>query len=163
MLITLAQNWHDYQKNFLTTIPAFLTMSKKKKLTPWEIAKLLLEKDYVLANCITDAMKPSDVVLHQVEYQNVVYKIFVTNFRNLKIVIKKLRASAVASNVALENDCRFHPIAANPANFPYPRWDGHEAQCLLKLDVDDNKHKTMKPAHLQKTRHQYECCPLPVF
>ncbi len=93
-------------------------MAKKKKLTPWEIAKSLLIKYYV-ANHITDAMKPIDVVLCQVRYQNVMYKNFVTNFRNLKIAIKKLRANAVARNVAIENDRHLHPIATNPTNFPF--------------------------------------------
>jgi hypothetical protein len=74
-----------------------------------------------------------------------------------------LQAKAEASNTALENDRRLHPLAANPGNFPYPRWDGHEAQHLLKLDVDDNKYKTMKPADLHKTHQDYECFPLTVF
>jgi hypothetical protein len=51
----VAQHQHKQrQTNFLITTPAFFTiMAKKKKVTPWEIAKLLLEEDY-LANCITD-------------------------------------------------------------------------------------------------------------
>jgi hypothetical protein len=85
------------------------------------------DEDY-LTNCITDAMKPKDIMKLQSEYKDVEYHNFIcNNFCNLKIAIKKLKAKAETSNALLENYHRLLPIAANPANFPYPRWDGHEA------------------------------------
>jgi hypothetical protein len=113
-----------------------------------------LEEDYDLANHITDTMQPKDVVKLWSEYKTVKYNNFVCNFRNQKIVINKLLAKAEATNAALEKDCHLHPLVANPGNFPYPRWAGHEAQCLLKLDVDNNKHKIMKPVVLHKTHRE---------
>ena len=138
-------------------------IAKKKKATPWEIAKPLLEEDY-LANQITDTMKPKDIVKLQSEYMDVKYCSFVCNFGNQKHVIQKLQAKAVTTNAVLENDCHLHLLAANPRNFPYPRGDRlHKVQHLLKLDVDDNKHKTMKPTDLHKIHCEYECFPLTVF
>jgi hypothetical protein len=113
--------------------------------------KPLLEEDY-LANHIIDTMQSKDIVKLQSEYKDFKYNNFVCNFRNQKIVTNKLQAEAEAPNAALENDHHLHPLAANPGNFPYPRWAGHEMQHLLKLDVDNNKHKTMKPAVLHKTQ-----------
>jgi hypothetical protein len=125
----IAQNQHKNGKtNFLTTAPAFLTiMAKKKKATSWEIAKPLLEENY-LANRITDTMKPKDVVKLQLEYKDIEYHTFVCNFCNQKIVIKKLQAKAEATNVILKNERHLYPLAANPGKFPYPRWDGCRQQ-----------------------------------
>jgi hypothetical protein len=45
-----------------------------------------------------------------------------------------------------------------------PWWPGSEAQRLLALDVDDNKHITMKPRQLYNTRAEYyDNYPLQVF
>jgi hypothetical protein len=45
-----------------------------------------------------------------------------------------------------------------------PRWEGSEAERLLKLDVDDQKHKTVKPIELYKSRPEYyEHYPLEIF
>jgi hypothetical protein len=76
-------------------------MAKKKKVQPWEIAKPLLEEDY-LANCNTDIMKPKDVVKLQSKYKDIEDRNFVCNFCNQKIAIKKLQAKAEASNATTD-------------------------------------------------------------
>ena len=37
-----------------------------------------------------------------------------------------------------------------------PRWEGSEAERLLKLDIDANMHQLMKPKELRTTRPEYE-------
>jgi hypothetical protein len=45
-----------------------------------------------------------------------------------------------------------------------PRWEGSEAVRLLRLDMDEGKHHTMRPRDLYQTRPQYyEKYPLTVF
>jgi hypothetical protein len=60
---TTSAQWQNKLSHHNTT-PAFFTImaKKKKKATPWGIAKSLLEEDYDLANHITDTMQPKDVV-----------------------------------------------------------------------------------------------------
>jgi hypothetical protein len=48
-------------------------------------------------------------------------------------------------------------------NKPYPRWGGTVAEDLLKTDIDEGKHETMKPRELQATRPEYSLYPLKVF
>jgi hypothetical protein len=74
-----------------------------------------------------------------------------------------LANSANADELALAHDRRIYPIQMENPNFPYPRWDGHPAQCLLKIDVDSGKHKRYKPELLRMTRKEYKLFPLEVF
>jgi len=45
----------------------------------------------------------------------------------------------------------------------YPRWQGSEAEALLKIEIDDGEHMKMKPEELHKTRKEYEDFLLTVF
>jgi hypothetical protein len=60
-------------------------------------------------------------------------------------------------------DRRIHP--KNALNHRgEPRWEGSEAVRLLRLDMDEGKHHTMRPRDLYQTRPQYyENYPLTVF
>jgi hypothetical protein len=43
------------------------------------------------------------------------------------------------------------------------RWDGSEAQRLLRLDADAGKHEAMKPSLLYAERLEYREFPLRIF
>jgi len=48
----------------------------------------------------------------------------------------------------------------NPNDIP---WHKSEAKTLLKKDIDDGKHKEMKPEVLHGTREEYQAFPLKTF
>ena len=45
----------------------------------------------------------------------------------------------------------------------YPRWDGSDAETLLRHDVEIGKHKVMKPEALWNTKNEYKQFPPKVF
>ena len=66
-------------------------------------------------------------------------------------------------SAALVHDRLLFP-AATHNHRGEPRWEGSEAQRLLKLDVDEQNHETMTPIQLYRSRPEYyENYPLLVF
>jgi hypothetical protein len=69
---------------------------------------------------------------------------------------------AEASSAALAHDRLLFPAPAHNHRGE-PRWQGSEAERLLKLDVAEKKHQTMKPRQLYEARVEYHSYPLEVF
>lgn len=131
---------------------------KVKPLTPWEIAKPLLEQDY-LAGEITDDMPPRFVVLKRDEFKEVKYENFTRNFNEMKKRIRKHKARSMRDNVAFTHDTSIYELAKDKASC----WDGSDAQLLLMVDVKCNMHKFMKPKQLWQFRPEYKVFSLDVF
>jgi hypothetical protein len=97
------------------------------------------------------------------QFRNLEYKKFWQNLDNLRKAEKALIYKGIVDNKALAHDQRLHPIQRiDPPNFSYPCWGGSEAERLLKLDVDKEKHSCLPPQELQKTKEQYQAVPLEV-
>jgi hypothetical protein len=119
--------------------------------TPWEIAKEILIQE-ISEGRVLETMGPKDVYVMKEEYQRVEYKKFRTNLNSLRKAPNKLKNTAAIDIAAVVHDWRLHPINMDNPNFPYPRWDGSDAQRLLKIDVAAEKQKTQKPKDLRLTQ-----------
>jgi hypothetical protein len=140
-------------------------MAKKKYVppTPWEIAKPLLKKDILANTQVMAEMPPMKVILLRPEYGQVEYKNFVANLRNLCIMLTGLGNFANADDLVLQNDRLLHPINMVNLCMAYLCWDGHAAQCWLKIDIDNEAHLGVMPKSLWTTREEYRAFPLKVF
>ena len=78
-----------------------------------------------------------------------------------KLVADGIRRSA-SEAAALESDReKYPPSEFNQRNVP--RWQGSDAEVLLKADVASNKILQMKPQELHLTQAEYQKFPLCVF
>ena len=130
---------------------------------PWQKsgAKKLLTTD-ILDGKVTAGMKPKDVYSMHEEYKPYKYENFRNNLLALHKSLQKLQGFADADSVALAHDLQVRPRAANNPR-GYPRWERSEAERLLKIDIDESKHLTMKPKELHQKRKEYQEFPLEVF
>jgi len=67
---------------------------------------------------------------------------------------KKKKALAADDLAALQSDRLLYPKSTTDSNGEL-RWEGSDAERLLKLDIDEGKHDQMKPEDLKKTRKEY--------
>jgi len=130
-------------------------MPKAKKKIPWakSQAKEQLFQD-IVAKLVTEEMKPRFVFAMHPELYGDYKKNFGTNYRNLQGAIKEDQDRAEADRQLIEHDLGLH----HPAPFDgrgHPRWCGSEAERLLVQDIEDEVHKTMKPADLVRSRPEY--------
>jgi hypothetical protein len=73
---------------------------------------------------------------------------------------KKVRA---ADDLKAFNQYRAkYPIRSHN-DFGMPRWDGSDAQRLLKKDMQEGKQAGLKPSQFRATRPEFTAIPLPVF
>jgi hypothetical protein len=54
------------------------------------------------------------------------------------------------------------PVAATTPQ-GYPRWDGSDAQRLLRHDIDKKRNEEYTPSQLRDKRPEYQAFPLKVF
>jgi hypothetical protein len=61
--------------------------------------------------------------------------------------------------------CFFMTLRPLPARTSkgYPRWDGSDAERLLKEDADEGLTNSIKPSDLHETRPEYQAFPLKTF
>ena len=159
----------EYKKykytNFTTNLKALRESirDKGKYWTDWGTseAKELLKKD-IEEGRVTEQMQPHQVYEMHPEYKRYKYTNFTANLGSLKGAINDSHKHADFDDAALANDERLHPRSAT-TTAGLPRWDGSEAQGLLKMDVDDGKHDSMQPKDLYESRVEYEVFSLEVF
>ena len=143
-------------------------MSKKKeKELEWKNskAKKLLWKDLMNEDIPLDAheMSPEDVYLQRPEFSDFPYEQFRDRLNYLRKRIIEDKKLSASDSAALAHDRRIHPKKATNHRGE-PRWEGSEAERLLKLDMDNKKHEVMKPKKLHQSRKEYyENYPLSVF
>ena len=137
--------------------------SSSRKPVKWakSEAKKRLYKD-ILAGKL-DGKTAREVYNSRPDCQVYEFKNFGPNLARLRASIAKYQHLADEDSRNLAHDRQIpHPQAAfNPRG--YPRWEGSEAECLLKLDVNAKKHKEMKPSELRETRDEYKAFPGKVF
>ena len=97
--------------------------------TKWDIAKPLLERDYLLGN-VTDTMRRAEVHGHRDEYKAVPINNFGNNWNRMKKKIKDLKRDSDRDQIAFDHDRKLHPVDPD-------RWDGSEAQAHLKDDMNE--------------------------
>jgi hypothetical protein len=135
--------------------------AKTTSTTPWEIAKALLITDF-REGTLPATMAPRIVYSMREEYKQVEYHQFRTNLNSLRKSLKAVNDRAIVDSAAVAHDQQqlmHHRYNAARQH----RWNGSEAQRLLKLDVNDEKHCIMLPHELRMTRDEYKAFPLDVF
>ena len=127
----------------------------KKVSTPWEIAKPLLEELY-LAGKIKDDWPRAKVHKLRKVFEDVPINNFGKNWLRMKNTIGSMKRSADRDLILLQADRLVHPIDPN-------RWDGSEAQALLKQDIDNEFHLWFCPKELYLSREEYKKFDFEVF
>lgn len=143
------------------------TTEKVEEGEPWKgsKAKELLQEDLVSGKIPLDAteMGPQVVYCQRTEFADIEYTKFRDRLRDLRKKIKQENAFASYDAAALARDRKIYPKAEHNHRGE-PRWEGSEAERLLRLDMDEGKHKIMKPIKLYHSRSEYnENYPLTVF
>ena len=135
-------------------------MGRKKRgpPTPWEIAKPILEKDY-LEGRVKDTMFPRDVRMLRPQYMLVKAENFSTNLRAMKKRIGLHKNRSIQDKEAFIHDTSLYELAVNDSF----NWDGSAAQCLLMVDVKAGMHRLLKPKALRLLRPEYQEFDLDVF
>jgi len=89
---------------------------------------------------------------------------FHCRYYSLKDRTGKDLAKANSDSGALAHDCIIHPVGLETSKgCGYPRWQGSDAECLLKQDIDAGLHETLKPNAHHQSRPEYKDFPLAVF
>ena len=129
-------------------------MAPTKEKTKWEIAKPLLEEDYIKGE-ITDDMKPLEVATKRDEYgdcSNESHQNFSANFLRLKKNINANKARALQDADMLQMDMGVHTLA----KYDVDSWHGSDAERFLKEDVKANRHLNLTPKEFRLTRIEYQ-------
>ena len=132
-----------------------LTMPKKTKCWRLSAAKKLLTFDIkrrvdLLPN--GKEKRPRQVYVMRPEYQRYKYDNFRNNLRKLRNDIAVERATAIVEAAAVaRHRARFPPRS----NRSWPRWPGHPAKHLLRMDIDEELHKIQTPAELRASRPEF--------
>ena len=127
----------------------------KKVLTPWDIAKPLLEDDY-LNNVVNETMARQEVWSSRREFQAVPINNFGNNWLAMKRRIGALKSRAEDDAEALLHDRAHYPKKSN-------RWDDSAAKAMLEDDVKNNKHTEMGPKNLWLSKNEYKDFDLKQF
>jgi hypothetical protein len=127
-------------------------------------AKRILEAELKKGTIPLDAsdMAPDVVYLQHPEFATFQYEKFRDNLNKLRKKIKGKKTRSELDSLALQRDRKSHP-KPEKNNRGEPRWEGSEAERLLKLDVDNGKHNAMTPRNLHKSRKEYQDYALDVF
>ena len=131
---------------------------KKKTPTVWEIAKPILEEDY-LKGRVTDDMQPMYVHQLRDEYKAVKINNFRQNFKCMKDTIVHLKDRAEDEAELLQYDLGIYTLASKRND----RWHGSVGQRLLKEDIEQFLHLKYKPKELYNTRDEYKMITLKQF
>ena len=132
-----------------------LTMPKKQ-LTAWEIAKPILEREFLAGNIKADWPRGR---VHKFcdEFEAVPINNFGNNWNRMKASIGRLQSDADRDAAAFCHDMLLHPIDYTD------RWDGSLAQFFLKEDVADGFHLHFAPKDLWLSREEYRAFELEIF
>jgi hypothetical protein len=131
---------------------------KFKSPTPWEIAKPLLEQDFLEGRATAD-MRPREVIKLRDEYKRVKIENFRSNWKALKERIQAHKTRATEDADDFLHDKQLHTLAQDLPGY----WDGSAAQRLLIDDVHTGRHKAVKPKQLRLSRVEYQDFDLQVF
>jgi hypothetical protein len=126
-------------------------------------AKQLLRED-IISGVVPASMAAKDVYDMRPEYKKWSYQNFPTNLRHLRKAIGDSYERMLADCEAYGHD---RALLVKLRAGKNPRgdipWHKSEAKKLLKQDIDDGKHRQMKPESLHGTREEYQAFPLTTF
>jgi hypothetical protein len=89
---------------------------------------------------------------------------FHCRYYSLKDKTGKDLAKTNSDSGALAHDHLIHPMGLETSKgCGYPWWQGSDAECLLKQDIDTGLHETLKPNAHHQSQPEYKDFPLAVF
>lgn len=112
-------------------------------------------REAIANNDITDEHTYDEIHSWHPEVEKTDRKKIPRRVRDLRLQIRADAGRAEADARALEHDRRLFPALATN-HIGEPRWEGSEAQRLLRIDVKGDKHLTMKPAEFYDSREVYK-------
>lgn len=146
-----ANNWKKVKEN-MSKPPEERARKRATGPTTWEIARPLLEEDY-LSGVATADMTPAEVVsLRTTIYGKVPKTNFSNNWRALKKRIDGDKERARKDQERYDHDVGLYPLAID---LPW-EWHGSEAERLLKMDVESGRHLRFHPTLLFLKRKEYQ-------
>jgi hypothetical protein len=125
------------------------------------IAKKLLAID-IISGAIPDDMHWTDVYWQRPEFVVTKRRLFCSRLTTLRKSILHDKTTATIEEIALAHDRALFPAPTHNYRNE-PRWEGSEAQRLLKEDVSANRHAATPPKQLYNSRPEYQDYPLKVF
>jgi hypothetical protein len=149
--------WSRFRANFTRLKKEGFKQKEKKKTNAWQIAKPILHKYYVTGK-ITDDMS-MDQIHAMDEFKQVDKGRLKDNFNRLKKRIKKDQGRADDDLAGYLNDMTIHTLAKDIEG----EWHGSKAEKLLREDVENLLHETMRPKYLRLSREEYEQFDLDTF
>ena len=136
-------------------------VSKQEEKWATSTAKRLLTNDIIKGH-VTHDMPAKDVYMWRPKYAATKWSKFSRRLRDLQKQLKVGETKANKDAAALAHDRQLFPKKThNTLNLP--NWDQSQAQRSLKKDIDDNKHKDMKPKELYESCPEYQVFSLDVF
>lgn len=127
-------------------------------------AKRLLEQD--LASGIIPVnggeMGSREVYASRSEYAAFPIDVFTRRLASLRSIARGQNARRASDTAALMHDLQLHPQATHNSN-GIPRWEGSDAERLLKDDITNGLHTQMTPLALYTTRAEYQLFTLDQF
>ena len=119
-------------------------------------AKRLLEQDLAMGaiSLCGREMGTYEVYISRPEYAAYSLDLFTRRLASLRKTAKGQNARRAADAIAYANDRQLRPQETHNPN-GVPRWEGSDAERLLKEDITANLHLQMKPKDLYKTRPEY--------
>ena len=87
---------------------------------------------------------------------------FRSNLRSLRKKVGEKRQRAIEEEAALDHDRNLFPMSAYNQG-GQPRWEGSNAEGLLKLDMNQGLHSILTPRELWGSRVEYQLFTRKVF
>ena len=142
-------------------------MPKKNQEVKWRDseAKKFLQQDLISGDIPLDSstLAPQEVYLQRTAFADFgEYDKFPARLRGLRSQITDKNNRGASDSIALAHDRRIFPKPTHNGRGE-PRWEGSDAERLLKLDIDEGKHKTMQPKELHQSRGEFQNYKLKLF
>lgn len=133
---------------------------------PWtgSVSRRLLLQDLRKGDIPLDPteMSPPEVYFQRPEFADFEYTRFRARLNDLRKKVTAEKNRSTFDSVALARDrLNFPKKATNHRG--EPRWEGSEAERLLKKDIEDGKHKNLKPKALYESQNEYMKYSLAAF
>jgi hypothetical protein len=129
-------------------------------------AKRLLEHDLLSGSIPLHSdgtMEPKEVYLQRPEFAEFSDEYFRDRLQVIRKQINEKLSLASFDHRALSSDRMKHPKSTHNSRGE-PRWEGSICEQLLKIDVKEGRHNSMKPQDLYQSRPEYyNNYPLSVF
>ena len=141
-------------------------MSRTNGSETWRnsVARQLLEQDIMNGRIPLTNAEMTARVVHSLrpEFLQLPFASFPRRLQALRASCKDRLDRGINDAAAYEHDLQFDQRPTF-ATLGLPRWEGSDAQRLLKIDITDSLHLQMRPQQLHASRHEYQVFTLTTF